>query len=834
MRSALLRFLCFLLWAAAGLIILRAAALAQQLPRIPETTALPGCEQRILDARAALERPPGDPDAQLELARVLAGCHENAEAAASYRKYLAVRPYGYRIWYELGETLLREHKHAEAAVAFKTVLDLEPEDTGGELGLAQSLGAQGRFREALRLYNRVLAKRPSNYDALQGKAFVLHWTRQDAEARLIFERLQRMDPQDEENRAALRSIARGVDAMRWESFLPQPESRPEAFVSYWISYVADHPHDLDAMWKLASAETELGYYSGAIQTYRHILQSNPDDRDAEAQLAQVLAWDHQYDAAIRVFQGLLAQSPDNVDWMSALAQVCVWSGRFEDALVLERKLSVLKPEHIFYSQQVIRLELRLKDNQAARKSLADLLQRHPQNRWARLKLAALDLHDGRLEEALSNYDVVLGSNFRDADALYGEARINYYLGRFDRAYPFAANLVAERPNDFDALMLLARIDHARRNPKATVRLAKRALGLKPDNAEAEELTDHVRTERSITLHTSSSYARELAYSNSFLAPSGFTVPARTVEDLNTYSAGSRLSFSVLPRSQSYLAFSSMPSNSPFGGIRGTVAPAEWLYGQTTEVTRTLTLHAGAGLTRLGPGEIPIQNGVPFKTLTVAPVGFAGFSWFPAPKLGLDFTVSRTSLPYTPTSVRFGVMETRIAAGVDYDVDPRAHLRLEYDNHRASSSVFVDSFLQLEKNGRDTGNEGSLDFIYNVVHSRRFSFNAGYSGRVFGYAGGRQGVWMGFFNPAFYQYHALALGFEGQFRGPLSYTLVTDLGVQQANEGEPFTRAVKLAPGLTFRISPQLAITLGYVHYNFDESLGTVRGNAVELSTDWRF
>lgn len=94
--------------------------------------------------------------------------------------------------------------------------------------------------------------------------------------------------------------------------------------------------------------------------------------------------------------------------------------------------------------------------------------------------------------------------------------------------------------------------------------------------------------------------------------------------------------------------------------------------------------------------------------------------------------------------------------------------------------------------------------------------------------------MGFFNPAFYQYHALALGFEGQFRGPLSYTLVTDLGVQQANEGEPFTRAVKLAPGLTFRISPQLAITLGYVHYNFDESLGTVRGNAVELSTDWRF
>ncbi|MGH9327214.1 MAG: tetratricopeptide repeat protein [Terriglobia bacterium] len=785
----------------------------------------------------ALEKSRGNPDAELQLARVLASCHKDSQASAWYRKYLQARPYEYRIWYELGETLLRDHRSNKAAVAFKTVLDLEPEDTGGELGLARSFSAQGRFRAALGFYNRVLKKQPSNYDALQGKAFVLHWTRRDAEARSIFERLVKMNPNDQENRTALRAIARGVDALRWESFLPKPEARPEAFVSYWISYLADHPLDLDAMRNLAAAESKLGYYSGAIQTYRRILKTNPSDEEAHAQIARLLAWDHQYDAAIRIFQNLLSQSPRNVDWMESLAWIYTWAGRFSNALAVERKLSAFEPANTIYSQQVIRLELRLKKRPEARKSLADLLQRYPQNRWARLKLAQLDLQAARLNDALNNYDVVLGANFMDADALYGAARINYYLGQIDRAYPLAKNLANERPNDFDALLLLARIERARHHRKAALALARRALQLKPGNPQAAEITNEAATERSITLHTSATYARELAYDETFRGPD-FSIPGGTVEDLNSYGAGSRLGFSFLPRSQSYLTFASTPSNSPFGGIRGTVAPDEWLYGQTTEITKFMTLRGGAGLTRLGPGAIfPVNvGGEPgaAKALAVAPIGFAGFSFFPEPNLSLDFTVSRMSVPYTPTSVRFGVMETSIEAAANYSFNPRMNLRIAFRNQRISSSVFIDSFLQLEKNGHDRGNEGSLDLTYNAIHSRRFSLSAGYSGRVFGYAGGRQGEWMGFFNPAFYQYHALALGFSGRLPGPVSYTLITDLGAQQANEDQPFTRAVKLAPGLAFRINPQLSISLGYVHYDFAESLGSVRGNAVELSTDWSF
>jgi len=42
------------------------------------------------------------------------------------------------------------------------------------------------------------------------------------------------------------------------------------------------------------------------------------------------------------------------------------------------------------------------------------------------------------------------------------------------------------------------------------------------------------------------------------------------------------------------------------------------------------------------------------------------------------------------------------------------------------------------------------------------------------------------------------------------------------------------PQGTFKASPRLSLTLGYTCYDSSQSLGTVRGNAVRLSTDWRF
>lgn len=812
-------------------ILVAAAVIAPSLKaQSPPTNATGKCPQQIQDARHALSEAPSEPRTTLQLARSLAACHQDEEAITWYRKYVQMRPYDYRIWYELGTLQLRRHDPAQAAAAFRRDLTLEPEDAGGELGLAQALSAAGRFAEALDFYNKVLAQQPSNYDALQGKAFVLHWTRRDAEAQPIFERLLRMNPADEENRTALRQIAHS-DAARWERLRPPPGSWAGAFVSYYISYLADHPNDEQARWQLAAAQARLKDYSGAIETYRTILRKNPADDEARGQLARVLAWNHQYDASIRALRGLVARHPKSQQWLEQLATVYNWAGREDDALSIERRLQKLDPQNISYAEESARLEFRLGKTDEAAQTLSGILKEHPGNRWSRLELARLDSRDGRFRESLENYQDLLGADFQDPDALYGAAQVNYYLGRFNRAYPLASHLVQQRPHDYDALMLLARIERARRHRSAALELLARASRLNPSAPQPGQLSEQIGTEHTVTVHTSASYARELGYERPFFAPADAT---RLVEDLNTYGSEARISFPLLPRSQSYVTLASMPSNSPIGGIQGAVAPAQMMYSQTTPLGKALTLRGGAGLVRLGPGPVfgVVSEQVSARTPSLAGIGFGGFSLFPARKLNFDFTVSRSAIAYTPLSVRFGVMRTRFALGVNLTPDSRTNLRLEYDHDRDSSSVYIDRFLQLRTKGIDIGDSGSIDFGRTLLRYEHFSFTAGYSGRIFGYSGGRRGIYMGFFNPAFYQYHALALNAEGRLAGPVSYSMLADVGGQQLGRGEPFTRALKLGPGLRFRINRRLSIAVGYVHYNFAQSLGSVRGNAVALTTDW--
>jgi hypothetical protein len=47
-------------------------------------------------------------------------------------------------------------------------------------------------------------------------------------------------------------------------------------------------------------------------------------------------------------------------------------------------------------------------------------------------------------------------------------------------------------------------------------------------------------------------------------------------------------------------------------------------------------------------------------------------------------------------------------------------------------------------------------------------------------------------------------------------------------------ALLLNPALTVKTSPRVQLSVGYTYYDSSQSLGTLRGNAVRLSTDWKF
>ncbi len=626
---------------------------------------------------------------------------------------------------------------------------------------------------------------------------------------------------------------RAEDARRWQALRPPPGSPPQAFVTYDLRYLADHPDDARTYRNLASAEARLGDYGGAIRADRHALQLNPHDRAAESHLALVLSWAHQYDAAIEVYHKLLASTPADPALLGALARVELWAGRPERALLIYKQLFEMNPSDEPLGATVARLELGLKQDDAARATLGACLRLRPRDSAALLLRAQLDKREGKLYRALDDYNSVLGENFEDVSALYGAAEIDYYVGRPNDAYPLAFRLVVERPGDIDALLLLARINRARGKRKSALALVRQAEQLSPSSSEARELAKQIQEESAITLTTRASYERETS------VPGG---GRPLLEDLNAYGGDVRIGFSALPKTRSFLMLSSTPSNSPAGGIQGAVAPAELLYGQTTAISNRFDVRAGAGGVRLGPGVLfpNIYLGSPTRSPAFTLAAFAGASWLPAPKLRLDFVLAREPILYTPTSVRYGAVQRVAELEVGYNFDPRTRLRASFFHESDSSAVHDQVVLPeggaiaLEANGHDSGDGAGIDIARNLIRAEHAALDLGYSGVVFGYAGERRGVYMGFFNPKLYQRHFITSRLHGKLAGPVAYTLVADFGVQQADEGRPFTRAIQAGPALTFRLSRGHAITVGYVHYNFAQALGAVTGNAVQLSSRWRF
>ena len=462
-----------------------------------------------------------------------------------------------------------------------------------------------------------------------------------------------------------------------------------------------------------------------------------------------------------------------------------------------------------------------------------LLAAAPRNRDAQLQLANLDLLEGHPGAALRRFNHLISEDPTDAEALQGNVRVAYYRGDLAYARNLAAKLVDDDPQDVSALLLLAHLERALHHAPQARALLYRARALDPRNAEGRELENSLRDDSRPTLHTSASFAREIG--------SGSPSDA---EDLSAFGYENTWGFFALPRSESHLSLAYLPSQSPEGGMQGAVGPSELLYQQTTYVTPQLTLRGGVGLVRFGPGEltgIPTQE-QPISAAGARPLGFAGLSYKLRNKLTVDLAAGRSAITYTPTSVRLGVMEDRVSMGWDYHFNSKTDLRLEPFLHDDSTIAYSHVI------GPSVVRSGALQRGRSQSRRRRFpnlrpqvvpQIHRGcrswlFRARLWDFRRGTKAL-PGIFQPRLLPtplpYHACC---AGKIHGPLGFDFSSGAGVQQVERSTPLKPALLLSPALTLKASPRLLLTLGYTYYDSSQSLGTLRGNAVRLSTDWRF
>jgi Flp pilus assembly protein TadD len=533
----------------------------------------------------------------------------------------------------------------------------------------------------------------------------------------------------------------------------------------------------------------------------------------------------------------LTKTPDDPDALEGLGYAFFRSDHpFEARAVFERLLA-RHPSNPEFQTDLARVEARLGHYKRAQKILSSVLSSHPRHREARLQLAYVKLYQGRYAAALADFTRLLRVDPTDFEALLGNARVFYFRGDIAYSYALVSKLVRDRPNDFDALFLLANLERARHHPQQALELLDRANQLSPDNPESLQLERTLRQEQAVIFHASASYGREASAGNGSPDLIGFSG-----QDLRQFGYESMFDFSALPRTRSSVSFDAMPATSP-GAIGGAVAPSHFIYRQTTPISPNLILRGGVGLMRFGPGglqNIPGQS-QPVSVAACRRLGFVSASYALKTNLNLDLTLARDAVPYTPLSVRMGVMESRLEGGLKFSFASHTDLRLGLFFARYSSVPFQQPELS---NGtlspvqnaplREPARGGSVTLLRNILRFERASLDMGYEGRMYGFVGSQQKLYMGFFNPAFYQVHQLTAHLYGTLRGPLGYDFSGGLGVQQVETHQPLTRALNLAPALSYRINCRLSLKLGYTHYNYAQSLGVIRGNGVTLSTDSRF
>ncbi|HTU27074.1 MAG TPA: tetratricopeptide repeat protein, partial [Pirellulales bacterium] len=117
-----------------------------------------------------------------------------AEAAAAYRRILALRPRSAAAHNDLGSLLARQGQLDEAAACFAAALALKPDDSAALNNLGIVLARQDRLDEAQLHFERALALRPDDFDALNNVACLLLRRQRFAEAEARLRQLLALRP----------------------------------------------------------------------------------------------------------------------------------------------------------------------------------------------------------------------------------------------------------------------------------------------------------------------------------------------------------------------------------------------------------------------------------------------------------------------------------------------------------------------------------------------------------------------------------------------------------------------------------------------------------------
>lgn len=386
--------------------------------------------------------------------------------------------------YARGEALLEDGDTTRATLEFRNALRLDERHVPSRLAMARIYEAQGELRAAAANYRLVTEVDRTNPEApLQlGMLMLASGAIEDAVAL---------------SETALALAPENPDAMALRAAVLFRQGSLEQAVETARSVLVIEPHHVMATSMLIAERRDGGDSMEALRLANDLLAAVPAEPTINLIKLQLLQ-DMQDEAAfVAHLEALTAMFPDRPQFKQALAQSYARSGDIERAEAVLRDLADQNPDDAEASLSVVRFILNARGIENARAEMQARVAaaKSPRTR-ARLRIAAaeLDYRFDRQDAARETLaEVIEGGEQADAARLM-LASMARSEGRNDDARALADTILADDPDNVDALSFRAEMLIQQDEPQAAIADIRHALGLAPQETRLMmlEATAHER------------------------------------------------------------------------------------------------------------------------------------------------------------------------------------------------------------------------------------------------------------------------------------------------------------------------------------------------------
>ena len=188
----------------------------------------------------------------------------------------------------------------------------------------------GRLREAIGLYEQILARQPDNAQVLHLAGIVRTQLGDYGKAADLLERCVALSPADS---VAANNLGLAL----------YPAGRREEAIQAFERALALKPDNATAANNLGNAQFKSRNLKEARAAFETALRIRPDYLEARSNLGHCLMLEGKGEEAVREFEAVLARRPDYAHAVEGLAGAYATLDRLDDVVVQRRKLAALEP-----------------------------------------------------------------------------------------------------------------------------------------------------------------------------------------------------------------------------------------------------------------------------------------------------------------------------------------------------------------------------------------------------------------------------------------------------------------------------------------------------------